>query len=128
MKNNSKIQDIMDDVKDDSNSFSKEEIESGNLMGIISYLSFLALIPFFCENKNKYVMYHTKQGLNLFVVYIIGSLGISIFTFLMPTLITNLLTYAFNIFIIILSTIGIINVCNGKAKELPIINKLKIIK
>jgi len=32
------------------------------------------------------------------------------------------------IILTILSIIGIINVCKGKAKELPLINKIKIIK
>ena len=36
-------------------------------MGIIAYFSLLALIPYFCEKKNKFVVYHAKQGMNLLI-------------------------------------------------------------
>ena len=85
----------------------------------------------FIENKSKWVKYHAIQGMNLFIIYIILTLAVSVinslllwpFGFLKTILRTTLI-----VFISIFSIIGIINVCNNKAKELPLINKFKLIK
>ena len=121
---------IINDVKDDSNSFDKKDIEAGKGMGILSYLGFLVLIPYFSEKNNKYVIYHAKQGLNLFIIEVICGIAIGIVGSLLWRLwfIVNLIDTIFGIAAFALSIIGIINVCNGKAKELPVINKIKIIK
>ena len=99
-------------------------------MAILCYLGILVLIPYFSEKNNKYVLYHSKQGLNLFVYEIIAGVLIGIINSLLWRIwiITNLIDTLLGLAVFALSLIGIINVCNGKAKELPIINKFKIIK
>ena len=69
---------ILNDVKDDSKSFNKKDIDSGKGMAILSYIGILALIPFLAEKKNKFVIYHAKQGMNLFICEIIGSVAINL--------------------------------------------------
>lgn len=120
-----KAKEVLNDVKDDSKSFTKKEIEDGKVMAILCYLSFLVLIPFFVEDKNKYVNYHAKQGINLFIWEVIIGICLSFLGF---TFISNILEFVFGLLAFALTVIGIVNVCNGKAKELPIINKLKIVK
>ena len=111
-------------------SYSKKEMKDGRLMAILSYLGILALIPFFAEKNNKYVLYHVKQGLNLFIWEIIGGIAVGIIAALLWRLwiITNIIDTVFGLAILALSLIGIVNVVNGKAKELPVINKFKFIK
>ena len=41
------------------------------LLGILSYLGILSLIPYFCGDKSEFVKYHATQGLNLFLVSIV---------------------------------------------------------
>ena len=121
---------ILNDVKDDSKSFDKKDIDSGKGMAILSYIGILALIPFLSEKKNKFVIYHAKQGMNLFICEIIGSFVIGIVTSILWRLwfVANLIETLYGLAVLALSIIGIVNVCNGKAKELPVINKIKIIK
>ena len=125
-----KARKIINDVKDDSKSFAKKDIESGKVMGILCYIGILVLIPYFTEKNNKYVLYHVKQGLNLFIWEIIGGIAVGIIAALLWRLwiITNIIDTVFGLAILALSLIGIVNVCNGKAKELPIVNKFKFIK
>lgn len=121
---------VLNDVKDDSKKFTKKEIEDGKCLAILSYVSILALIPYLTEKKNKYVMYHAKQGMNLFIIeVIVGALSplLCLILFLIAPLV-GLILSIIGFALLILSIIGIINVCNGEAKELPIINKIKIIK
>lgn len=121
---------VLNDVKNDSKKFTKKEIEDGKGMSILAYISILALIPYLTEKENKYVMYHAKQGMNLFIIeVIVGALAplLCLILFLIAPLVSLILSIV-GFALLILSIIGIINVCNGEAKELPIINKIKIIK
>jgi len=110
--------------------FSKKEIEDGKFLAVLSYISILSLIPYFAEKKNKFVMYHAKQGINLFLLEVICSATLSIIgpilwiILWLISIVGSLVALAS----LALSIIGIVNVCNGEAKELPYINKFNLIK
>lgn len=126
-----KVKEIINDVADESASFSQDEKEKGKGLSVISYISALSLISYFVEKENKFVKYHAKQGLNLFIIEIIGDVALSILSMIFGwhlRFIPNILSTVFGVCTFALSLIGIINVLNGKAKELPVINKIKIIK
>ena len=109
--------------------FTKKEIEDGKVMGILAYLGILALIPYLAEKNNKFVVYHAKIGMNLFLIEVIGSVAISVLAFtLILAPLAALASMVLSIGTLVLSIIGIVNVCQGEAKELPIIEKIKIIK
>lgn len=121
------------DLKDTTGSFDKKDIESGKAMSILSYIGILALIPYFAEKNNQYVRYHAVQGLNLFLLNIIYSVAYSILTMILAfipvvgwilVMLLGLLSYGF----LALSIIGIVYACQDKAKEIPVVNQIKIIK
>ena len=95
-------------------------------MAALSYI--IAPVPYFIENKSKWVRYHAIQGMNFFIIFIVLSLTVSVINSLLlwpfPFLKTLLRT-VLNVFTMIFEIIGIVNVCNGEAKELPLINKFK---
>ncbi len=133
MSNNfeDKAKEVLNDVKDETNNYDKKDIESGKVMAILSYIGILVLIPYFAEKNNKYVQYHAKQGLNLFLIEVIAGIAVSIITGILSFILFFLgaiISYAISLCFFALSIIGIVNVCNGKAKELPVINKIKLIK
>lgn len=119
----------VNDVDDHTSEFTKEEIENGKGMAVLSYIGILCLIPYFAEKNNKYVIFHAKEGLNLFLLSVIAG-TVSSFLVLIPLLglILVIVPFAVSIMQIVLMVLGIVNVANGQAKELPIINKFKIIK
>ena len=118
------------EVIQNKQSFSKKEIEDGKLMGILSYIGILSLIPYFTEKNNKFVMYHAKQGLNLFLLEMICSVAISIVGSLLWLLfwLVGLVSTAVGVASLVLSVMGIVSVCKGEAKELPYIGKFKLVK
>lgn len=107
--------------------FSKKDVESGKAMGILSYIGPLALIPYLVEKNNRFVMFHAKEGMNLFILGVIGYAVVSILAFIL-FLFGGLLFLLYNAALIYLSVKGIINVCNGKSEGLPYIDKFKFIK
>jgi uncharacterized membrane protein len=111
-------------TKDYTNKFTSEEIKKGKLLSIISYFGVLSLIPFLTSN-NKYVLYHSKQGIRLTLIYTV------LLLILIPLNKINYLWKIIDILIPIIiiislaiSIIGIYDVIRGKAKELPILNKI----
>ena len=93
-----------DEAKQDTagaDGYTSQEKETGKAMAILSYIGFLSLIPYLTEKENKWVKYHATQGINLVIIWV----GL-----------------------IVISVIGICNVCNGEAKELPLVGKMKMIK
>lgn len=124
-----KTEEILKDVKDNSKKFDKKDIEENKAMAALSYI--LAPVPYFIENKSKWVRYHAIEGMNLFIIFIILSLIVSVINSLILWpfgFLKTILRTALNVFGAIFAIIGIVNVCNGEAKELPLINKFKIIK
>lgn len=89
------------------------------VMGILSYLGFLVLIPFFVSKDDPSVKFHIKQGLVLFIIeVIIWVLGIMFWSYFMSSLLQLL-----DLAVIVLSVIGIVNVIQGKEKMLPLVGQ-----
>ena len=102
--------------------FSKKDKDENKAMAILSYIGILSLIPYITEKKSKWVRYNAIQGLNIFIVSLIGSVvGI------IPVL-GWIASGVISIFTFVISIMGIVNVCNGEAKELPLMNNFKFIK
>ena len=135
------------DTKDETDNFDKEDINLNKGMALLSYLGPLALIPFLIEKKSKFCSYHAKQGVNLFIIEILFGLVSYFLTsnIKIPKVCTFIdnVTYDCGSFtpwfvtlpislceliIGLISLVGIIYVCQGRAKELPLVGKIKLIK
>jgi uncharacterized membrane protein len=135
-----KIKSLFTDLKDSTAEFTKEEIDAGKAMAVLSYIGILCLIPYFAEKNNKYVRYHAVQGLNLFLVSLIVSVAAAVLAFvgaflaLIPVLgfilfaIISLVCSLLPLGTFALEIMGVVYAFQDKAKELPIVNKYKIIK
>ncbi|NLA95707.1 MAG: zinc-ribbon domain-containing protein [Clostridiaceae bacterium] len=119
---------------DTTASYSREDIEQNKVMAIFAYIWLLFLVPLLAAPNSRFARFHANQGLVLFIFeagasVILVILGI-LFAFISPVLsflstILWLLVWLPSIGLIVL---GIINASGGKAKELPLIGKIKLIK
>ena len=116
---------IINSVDDETYKYSEEEMINGKEMAILCYI--FPVIPYFLNKKNSFVKYHSVIGMNLFVIvlfyYIFFKMIINI-----DLLLIKILLPLIWLFLLLLSCLGISNVCNLKAKELPLINKIKVFK
>lgn len=133
------------DTKDSTKNFTKKDISENKAMGILAYIGVLVLAPYFGAKHSKFAQYHAKQGMNLLLLEIAYSI---LYTMLCSITVTKyetiygikyvagkitpwFITWPLGIIglgIAALAIIGIVNVCQDKAKELPIIGKIKIFK
>lgn len=128
----SKITDL-NNTADTTADFDQNDINQNKVMAILAYLGILVLIPIFAAKDSKFARYHSNQGLILLIAGAAWGIVYSILSFIIIAIswrltflvgILGLLSLPF----LALCIIGIINAVNGKAKELPIIGKFKILK
>lgn len=131
-------------TEDKTYEFDRMDISDNKVFALLSYIGILVLVPLIAAPKSRFARFHANQGLVLLigeVAYstvrgvLLGALkllrhvtlfGGALFSpvYWAVNIITGVLSLAFLVFAII----GIINAAQGKAKELPIISKFKIIK
>ena len=112
---------------------SQEEInaETGQARALIAYLGPFVLIPYFQEKENPFVLYHVKQGMNLFIIEVIIVFILEIIKFALLTKIfwiVSIIDFGCGMFVIGLSLIGIYYVLEGKMQEIPIVGSIKFVK
>ncbi len=105
-----------------ANGVSEQEINDGKVMAVLAYLGCLLIIPLIKARNNKFVRFHLGQGLLIAIISGIGSLLGYI-----PHVGTAL-NYAVSIVAFIFMIMGIVNVCQGKMKGLPLIGDIQIFK
>lgn len=115
--------------------FSSDDVQRNKVMAALSYIGALVLIPVFFVHNSPYTRYHANQGLALFFAECIyallrkglSAIGHASFLFF-GFRIASFFLGALELLFFCLAIMGIIQVCTGQAKPLPIIGKIKILK
>ncbi len=127
-----KLQEL-NNTADTTSDFSSADIEKNKVMAILSYFGILVLIPLLAAKDSKFARYHVNQGLVLAICEIVynvlaGILKAVILTISpLLTIVTTLIDLVGLVFLV-LAIIGIVNAANGRAKELPVIGTVKLLK
>ena len=109
----------LNNTPDTTADFSGEDIARNKGMAVLAYIGILVLIPLFAAKESPYARYHANQGL---VLLVCG------FAFWILGKILGFLGTLGGILCFILAIIGIVNAVQGKAKELPVIGKVRLLK
>jgi len=112
--------------------FEEEDIRQNKTMAGLAYILFF--LPLIVCKDSKFGRFHANQGLLLLILSVAGYIAISIVTTILATItwrlfgFISLLYSLFGLFILAIAIYGLVNGLNGKAKELPIIGKYRIIR
>ena len=119
----------MFEFKDRTAEFEEKDIKDNMIMGIFAYLSILVLIPLFAAKNSKYARFHANQGIVLCIVSILFSIVISILTRI-PFIgwLFAVIGSIIGLVWLVYAVLGIVDVVNGKARELPFIGGIRILK
>lgn len=136
----------LNNTADNTADFDQQDIASNKTMGVLSYFGPLVLVPILAAKESKFARYHANQGLVLFiadVAYgIVQAVLMAILRAIFPwnwnysylggrgvifDILSTVLSFGWLI-ISILAIIGIVNAVKGRAKALPLIGKIKILK
>ena len=112
------------------------DVEKNKIMGVLSYLGILVLIPILAAPQSKCARYHANQGFILLIAWVAGCIVIgcplSLFQFFIHIRLLacclDLVPLAFFVGFAVLAIMGIINAVNGQMKPLPLIGQFTILK
>jgi uncharacterized membrane protein len=115
------------DPKDHTAEFDAKDISENKVMAMAAYILGVVgiIIALLAANKSEYAGFHVRQSLKLSIVETLIALA-SVFLFF--TLIVPLAGIICSGICFVLRVIMFFNVCNGKAKEVPIISSLGFLK
>ncbi len=123
----------LNNTADTTADYDANDIAQNKAMGILAYFGPLCFIPMFAAKESKFARFHANQGLVLLIACVAWSIAYSILNAIILAIswrlyfISSIIGLVSLVFLI-LAVIGIINAANGKAKELPVIGKFKILK
>ena len=140
-----KIQDL-NQTADTTAKHDQKDIADNKTMAVFAYFGPLVLVPILAAPKSKFARFHANQGLLILIGEIVYGVVQSVLLKVLRTIfpwdwtigylggrgmVYNILSSALSIIWIvfgILAILGVLNALKGKAKELPIIGKIRIIK
>ena len=94
--------------------------QKNTLMGVLAYLGILVIIPYLMAKEDPFVKFHIKQGLVLLVLGLI----VTLIGLILPImLIIAPVILVLRLGLLALVIIGIVNVLQGKEKELPLVGQ-----
>ena len=114
--------------------FDPNDVQQNKVLSLFAYIGILFLIPLLAAPNSRFARFHANQGLVLFLFDIAGGIAIGILTAIFiwvpvaGTIIITILSAAVYLCLLAAMIMGIVNAATGKAKELPLIGKIKIIK
>lgn len=114
-----KIKEAMD-TPDTTEEYDEADIKGNKVMAILAYLGVLILIPLFLAKDSKFAKFHVNQGL---IVFLMG-----LIVWLFSKVNHGLITWILDVIVLVFAVIGILNAAGGKAKELPLVGKFRILK
>lgn len=116
-------------TEDTTSQFDPNDIQQNKVMAVLAYLSWLVLVPIIGAKNSPFARFHANQGLVLAIAEIICWVVLGILVKL-PLIgwIFGLIEGIFSLVCLIFAIIGIVNAANGRAKELPIVGKFRVLK
>ena len=115
----------INETPDYTESFDQNDVQQNRLMGALAYLGILILIPLFAAKESPFARFHCNQGLILIIAEVVVNILYRIFK---NVPLIGLIIAIVDIALFVLAILGIINAAKGKAKELPLIGGIQILK
>ncbi len=119
-------------TKDETALFDPKDINDNKAVGGLAYVLFF--LPLVACPASKYGRFHANQGLVLLIAGVVLQIASAILTAVINAIswrlwfVSSFISFILWAPVIILAIIGLINGFSGKAKELPVIGKIKILK
>ncbi|MDR0821957.1 MAG: zinc-ribbon domain-containing protein [Oscillospiraceae bacterium] len=119
--------DLSDKVKEFTNtpdftgSLDAADISANKGYAILAYFGILVLIPIFAAKHSRYARFHANQGLMLIIANVVVEILL-----LVP--IVQFFAGVLSVVLFVFMIIGIVNAASGKAKGLPLIGAITLIK
>ncbi len=119
---------------DRTQEFTKKDIQENKGISCFAYFGLLFVMPLFGASDSEFALFHANQGIALFINELIFSIFIFVTHLLSPIapavfpIVRTILWFALSFSMIFFTCYGVINTLKGKAKELPLIGSMSILR
>ena len=114
------------DTKETTSEYDSRDIENNKVFAILSYIGILFVVGLIAAPKSKFARFHANQGLVLFIIEIALGIVSGIVSFI--PVVSGIVRAVVGLISLVYMVIGICNSASGKAKELPVIGSISILK
>lgn len=123
----------LNNTADYSSEFDPRDAQDNKVYAVLAYIHILVFVTIFAAPQSKFARYHANQGLILFIFEVIYSVIMVVVSNTVGRIpvagpITVFICGLVGLIWLILAICGIVNAVNGKAKDLPVIGNLHILK
>ena len=123
----------LNNTADTTAEYDPADITNNKTMGILAYFGPLCFIPMFGAKESKFARFHANQGLVIFLACVVWStvywvLSAVVLAISWRLYFISAIIGLFSLVFLVLAIIGIINAAKGKAKELPVIGKFRLLR
>ena len=114
--------------------FDYNDIQQNKVLAVLAYFWILFLVPLLAAPNSQFARFHANQGLVLFLADIASGVVIGILSAILiwipiaGVILIGLISAAIGICLFVFMIMGIVYAATGKAKEVPLLGKIKIIK
>lgn len=118
---------------DTTSEYDPKDVSDNKGLSVLAYIGILVLIPIFAAKNSKFARFHSNQGLVLLIADVAVSIVSGILTKILGGIIVigtivSLVCSLAGLALLALAILGIVNAAQGKAKELPLIGSIKLLK
>ena len=123
----------LNNTADTTGAYDQVDIEQNKGMAVMAYIGILVLVPLLAAPKSKFARFHANQGLVLIIAGMVYGVAQSILHAILFAISWRLLFISTILGLVwiayaVLAILGIVNAASGKAKELPVIGSITILK
>lgn len=136
-----KTKNFFNNTTDESGLQDAQDVQQNKILALVSYLGYFFFIPMIVKPQSRYLRFHGNQGLTLLLTEIVlgvvhavlcGIFGLIGLAGIPGAIISSIFIVLFSIAIygaiLVWVIFGIVNAVTGKAKELPLIGRIRILK
>ncbi len=116
------------ETEDMTSRYMQSDIQSHKGVSVLAYLGIFVLIPLLTAKDSPYARFHTNQGVVLLLLNIALNIVRKVLSLFLAKFVMAIVSLLIGAFLLTLAVIGIVNAATGKAKELPVIGSLRIMK
>ena len=116
---------FVNNVADETAQMDPQDIANNKVLSLFSYIGIFVLIPLLAAKDSKYARFHANQGIVLLITELIIGVVNVILAFI--PILGPIISWVLSVVTLVFAIMGIVNAVTGKAKELPLIGKIKIL-
>lgn len=106
--------------------FDPEDIRANSTVAAVSYIPILFILPLILRPHSQFARFHANQGVIFLIVSFVLGVIRGVISFI--PFVSGIVNFAFGIITFLYFLYGFINTLNGKAKELPFVGGIRLIK